>query len=102
MFHCECHYECDVCGRELDPKTDQRYELSISPCGEAVDRGMEDDRDYLEEIDIRLICARDFDDDLDGEQDEVITHDLCPECRRNFSLDQLSRRATPSLGFSQN
>jgi hypothetical protein len=102
MFHCECHYECDVCGRELDAKNDQRFELRISACGDEADRGMEDDRDYLEEIDVRLICARDYDDELDGDQDEEITYDLCPECRQNFSLDRLGRRATPSLDFSPN
>ncbi len=102
MFHCECHYECDLCGRELDAKTDQRYELRISACGEAADRGMEDDRDYLEEIDIQLICARDVDVELDGDEDEEFICDLCPECRRSFSLDQLVRRAAPSLDFSPN
>lgn len=107
MFHCECHYTCDVCGRVLDAKSDQRYVLRISACGDEGDRDMEDDRDYLEEIDNRLICARDFDDELAGDtfvgdEDEEITYDLCPQCRQKFSLEPLGRRAAPSLDFSQN
>ena len=102
MFHCECHYTCDVCHRVLDAKSDERYVLRISACGEDAQRGVEDDRDYLEEIDERLLGAADFDDDLMGDEDEEITYDLCPECRRTFSLESLGRRVAPSLDFSQN
>jgi len=102
MFHCECHYTCDVCGRVLDAKADQRYVLCISACGAEADRGMEDDRDYLEEIDVRLICAHDFDDDLVGDEEDEISYDLCPECRQKFALEPLGRRASASLDFSQN
>jgi hypothetical protein len=86
----------------LDAKTGERYVLRISACGDDVHRGMEDDRDYLEEIDHRLICAREFDDDLVGDEDEEISYDLCSECRQKFSLERLGRRIAPSLDFSQN
>src|SRR3990172_9769444 len=96
MFHCECHYTCDVCGRVLDAQADQRYVLRISACGDAADRGLEDDRDYLEEIDNRLLCALEFDDELVGDEDEEIAYDLCPECRQKFSLEPPVRRPPPS------
>jgi hypothetical protein len=84
----------------LDAKTDSRYVLRIVACGrEDVSPGVDDDRDYLEEIDDRLIGA---DEDLVGDEDEEITYDLCPECRRKFSLDPFGRRVAPSLDFSQN
>jgi hypothetical protein len=104
MFHCDCHYTCDVCQRVLDAKIDQRYVLRISACGgEDADRALDDDRDYLEEIDDRLICARNFDDDLLGQESEdEIEYDLCAECRQKFSLEDIGRRATHSLDFSQN
>ncbi len=105
MFHCDCHYTCDVCHRVLDAENDERYVLRITACGHGAeaDRAVDDDRDYLEEIDDRLICARDFDDDLLGQDDdEEIEYDLCPECRQKFSLEALGRRAAPSLDFSQN
>jgi hypothetical protein len=105
MFHCDFHYTCDVCQRVLDAKEDARFVLRITSCGngEDADRRVDDDRDYLEEIDDRLVCARDFDDDLVGEEsDEEIEYDLCPECRQKFSLETLGRRAVPSLDFSDN
>ena len=105
MFHCDCHYTCDVCQRVLDAQSDQRYVLRITACGngEDADRTLEDDRDYLEEIDDRLICADDFEDDLVGQEyDDEVEYDLCPECRQKFSLDTLARRIAPSLDFSQN
>ncbi|SRR5262245_362412 len=105
MFHCDCHYTCDVCQRELDAKSDARYVLRITPCGlgEDADRNVDDDRDYLDEIDTRLVCAHDFEDELLGEEgQEEVEYDLCPECRKKFSLDVLARRAVPSLGFSEN
>jgi hypothetical protein len=105
MFHCECHYTCDVCQRVLDARTDERFVLRISACasGEEADRSLEDDRDYLEEIDDRLVCARDFDEDLLGQEcDDEVEYDLCPECRAKFSLEAIGRRAAPSLDFSQN
>jgi hypothetical protein len=105
MFHCDCHYTCDVCQRVLDATSDQRYVLRItaSGAGEDADRALDDDPDYLEQIDDRLICARDFEDDLVGQEcDEEVEYDLCPECRQKFSLESLGRRAAPSLDFSNN
>lgn len=105
MFHCDCHYTCDVCQRVLDAKSEPRYVLRITACGDGMeaDRLLEDDRDYLEEIDDRLIGADDFADDLLGEEglDEV-EYDLCPECRQKVTLESLGRRSVPSLDFSPN
>ena len=110
MFHYECHYTCDVCQRVLDAASDQRYVLRINACGngasgggEDAENALDDDRDYLEEIDDRLICARDLNEDLVGREcDDEVEYDLCPECRQKFSLEAMGRRATPSLDFSQN
>lgn len=105
MFHCDCHYTCDVCQRVLDAQSDARFVLRITACGhgEDIDRTPEDDRDYLDEIDDRLIGAVDYDDDLMGQEcDDEIEYDLCPECRRKFSLEAIGRRVAPTLDFSQN
>ena len=102
MFHCECHYTCDVCGRVLDATSGLRYVLRISACGDAASRDVDDDRDYLEEIDQRLAGERDFNEELVGDEDEEISYDLCADCRQKFSLERLGRRASPSLDFSQN
>jgi hypothetical protein len=105
MFHCECHYSCDVCQRVIDARTDERFVLRITSCasGEDADLTVDDDRDYLEEIDDRLACSHEFDDDLSGSECEnEVEYDLCTECRRKFSLDSIGRRAAPSLDFSPN
>ncbi len=105
MFHCDCHYTCDVCQRVLDAQTDERYVLRITSCaaGEEAECNVDDDRDYLEEIDDCLLSTHDFDEDLMGEEVEgEVEYDLCAECRRKFSLDSIGRRAAPSLDFSQN
>ena len=105
MFHCDCHYTCDVCQRVLDATSDQRYVLRIAACGsgEDADRAPDDDRDYLEEIDDRLMCARNFEDDLLGQEcEDEVEYDLCPECRAEV-LARLDRPPRlPSLDFSQN
>lgn len=105
MFHCDCHYTCDVCQRVLDATCDHRYVLRITAIGtgEDADRPLDDDPDYLEQIDDRLVCALEFEDDLVGQEcDEEVEYDLCPECRQKFSLEAIGRRATPSLDFSKN
>jgi hypothetical protein len=89
----------------LDATSDHRYVLRITASGggEDAERALDDDPDYLEQIDDRLVVALDFEDDLVGqESDEEVEYDLCPECRQKFSLEAIGRRAKPSLDFSKN
>jgi hypothetical protein len=111
MFHCDCHYTCDVCQRVLDAERDQRYVLRITACGcdvgDDADGCLDDDRDYLQEIDDRLIGSGGFDDELIGEGaagdgDLEIEYDLCSACRERFLHDPLGRRIAPALDFSKN
>src|SRR3990172_5352143 len=74
MFHCDCHYTCDVCQRVLDAERDQRCVLRITDSG---DGGGDDG-------------------------DQSIEYDLCSECRQRFMHDPLGRRLAPSLDFSKN
>lgn len=103
MFH--CYYTCDVCHRVLDPGEDVRYSLRITPSSDADDSDakIDDDRDYLEEINDRLECTGSFDDmQLGDDVEEAAQYDLCSECRQRFSLESPPARVMPSLDFSEN
>lgn len=106
MFH--CYYTCDVCQRVLEPGEDKRYTLriSVSSNGEDADGQIDDDRDYLEELNDQLECEASFDDvsivDEAEEVDEPVEYDLCSECRQRFSLEAPTARAMQSLDFSEN
>jgi len=103
MFHCDCHYTCDVCQRELDPQQDRRYVLRITACDDNDDGGDDDDRDYLQEMHEMLECYGDFvETTADADPDLTIEYDLCRDCRRKFLLDPLPGRLAPQLDFSQN
>jgi hypothetical protein len=89
----------------LDPDEDARYVLRISRCAQTDDfeGKVDDDRDYLEEIDDQLECAGSFDDEqLGGETNEPAEYDLCGECRQKFSLEPPEGRVVQSLDFSEN
>ena len=103
MFH--CHYTCDVCQRVLDPIEDARYLLRISSCADVdgSDARIDDDRDYLEEINDLLECSGDLDDmRRDDDADEPVEYDLCSECRRKFSIETIGSRVVQILEFSEN
>jgi hypothetical protein len=92
----------------LEPGEDVRYTVRIaqSSNGDDADGGMDDDRDYLEEISDQLECDGGFDDGpLGGENkgvDEPVEYDLCSECRKRFSLEAPTPRVRQSLDFSEN
>jgi hypothetical protein len=96
----------------LDVETDQRYVLRITASGsndgDDADGRMDEDRDYLQEIDDRLIGSDGFDDELIGgddgsdDGDQEIEYDLCSACRERFLHDPLGRRLAPTLDFSKN
>jgi len=103
MFH--CYYTCDVCQRALDPDEDVRYTLRITPSSDAeeCDGRIDDDRDYLEEINDQLECAGSLDDaQLGGDVEEPVEYDLCCDCRKRFSLQPPETRVMQSLDFSEN
>jgi hypothetical protein len=103
MFH--CYYTCDACQRVLDPKDEIRYVVRISPTIDLEDVGdpINDDRDYLDEINDQLESPTDGGDaPLEGDADEPVEYDLCSECRQKFSLESAGNRVIQSWGFSEN
>jgi len=98
-------YSCDLCGRDLDPRSDVRFAVSVQ-IKAAFDPDpndeQDDERDHLEEIQNALERLRD-DDQEDGEQLQQEFHfDLCSECRRRFARRPLGNEIAKLCNFSEN
>jgi hypothetical protein len=100
-------YECDLCGRELDPQADLRYVVKMEIYA-AFDPAASDDEeadcDHLQEVQDILEGLEDAEDDQIG--DDVcqrLRFDLCPECRKKFLKSPLGRAAAAkAFDFSEN
>jgi hypothetical protein len=107
------HYSCDRCKRELEP-SELRYAIKLEvqavlepvACAE-----IEDDRDYLGELNDLIECedlADDFDDEFDAaeaslpEENSSRHFDLCPSCAKALRRNPLGRETPLRFGFSQN
>jgi hypothetical protein len=107
------HYSCDRCKRELEP-SELRYAVKLElqailepvACAE-----IEDDRDYLGELNDLIECEDiedDFDDEFDapepdlGPQTHQHHYDLCPRCAKALRRNPLGRETPMRFGFSQN
>ncbi len=101
------HYFCDRCKRKLDPRDDVRYvvQLEAYPALDAAadSTEMEDDRDYLAEIQDALQRAEDC--AADCVFDELYKrhqYDLCADCFKQFVENPLGREPAVQLDFSHN
>jgi hypothetical protein len=100
------HYSCDMCKCELDPKHDQTYvvrmEVYPAPC--EADAGIDNDRDYLDEIQEVLERFEEFESDgLLPETDTCRKHQfhLCRTCCQQFAQAPMGRRSAPQFDFSK-
>jgi hypothetical protein len=119
------HYTCDCCKRPIDPDRELRYVVRVEVYAslDPVEEELDDDRDYLQEIqdileqidDAAQASALDATANAGpGEPDEsesetlgdnvyhLSRHDLCSECRQRFVKNPLARATRPELGFSLN
>lgn len=97
------HFTCDCCKRLIDLDHEVRYvvRLEVFAAADAGDLTVDDDRDYLEEIEDMLTR----DDPADAVAEEVYQQarfDLCADCRERFVNNPLGRIAAVELGFSNN
>ena len=108
------HYSCDRCKRELEP-SELRYAVKLEmqavlepvACAE-----IEDDRDYLGELNDLIECedllGEDFDDEFNApeaslpQENSSHHYDLCPSCAKALRRNPLSREMPMRFGFSQN
>jgi hypothetical protein len=99
------HYTCDRCKRVIDPAQEVRHEVSIEvqamlDAAEIPD--LEEDRDYLDEIDETLM-SMDLDvNSLPANEPRRLRYDLCPECFRRYIQDPLGAEMPLHVGFSHN
>ena len=100
------HYSCDMCKCELDPKHDQAYvvrmEVYPAPC--ETDAAIDNDRDYLD--DIQEVLERFDEFEADGLLPENDTYrkrqfHLCRACCERFAQEPFGRRGAPQFDFSK-
>ena len=99
------HYTCDRCKRVIDPAQEVRHEVSIevqAMLNAAEIPELEEDRDYLDEIDDALMAVDLDDTSLLANQPRKLRYDLCPECFRRYIQDPLGAEMPLHVGFSHN
>lgn len=100
------HYSCDRCKRNMNPDSDLRYVVKVeihAAMDPADAEEIDDDRDYLLEIQDILERLEDDEDDAIGEDVyQKRRFDLCPDCFRAYSKSPLGREVPAHIGFSQN
>lgn len=97
------HYSCDRCKRNMNPDSDLRYVVKVeihAAMDPADAEEIDDDRDYLLEIQDILERLEDEEDDAIG--DDVYQKrrfDLCPDCFRAYSKNPPGARGSCSYRF---
>ncbi len=100
------HFTCDCCKRLIDLDHEVRYvvRMEVFAAADGGDTSMDDDRDYLQEIE-DMLNRDDMADEVEEVEDELYQQarfDLCAECRDRFVSNPLGRIAAVELGFSNN
>jgi len=98
------HYSCDCCQRKIDPEEDVRYVVKLevyAAVEPAEESELDDDRDYLQELN-EILEGVDDNADSAAPAYQKLHYDLCAECRRRFVRDPLGRDVTKHLQFSSN
>jgi hypothetical protein len=105
-------YFCDSCGKELQAKTDCRYEVRIEvrAIAEAVEMTNEtlsgqDDPDHIDAME-ELLATADDDTELELRPTEIAPgacrYDLCSACYPRFQADPLGLNRGRKVQFSEN
>ncbi len=97
------HFTCDCCKRVIDLDHEVRYVLrmEVFAAADNCDASMDDDRDYLQEIE-DILSRDEADEELGSDVYQEVRFDLCAECRERFLSNPLGRIAAVELGFSNN
>ena len=99
------HFSCDRCKRMIDPAREMHHVVKIetqTPIGPLESSELEEDRDYLMEID-EMLDAIDLDDEaLLDDMPREFRFDLCPACYRKYLRDPLGAESLARVGFSHN
>ena len=98
------HFTCDCCKRVIDLDEEVRFVVRMEVFAAAdTDSDVEDDRDYLLEIEEMISDPNATGDAAIGEEVyQQARFDLCGECRKKFVRDPLGRISQVPLGFSNN
>src|SRR5436305_13063973 len=100
------HFTCDLCQKELHTGDDRRYVVKIEVFAahdpaELTEADL--DADHMEEVSQLLEEMGDADESEEIEPvAQHFRYDLCPDCRKRFLRDPLSKEASQKLHFSEN
>ena len=96
------HFTCDCCKRIIDLEQEVRYivRMEVFAAVDGLEATMDDDRDYLQEIED--ILDRGNSEELGEEVYQEARFDLCAECRERFVRNPLGAPAKVQLRFSNN
>ncbi len=99
------HFTCDCCKRSIDLDCEVRYivRMEIYAAIEASDGSVDEERDYLDEIEA-VLERIDETDDIEDASDmyKQVRYDLCGDCRNKFLRNPLGRSTVAALDFSKN
>ena len=97
------HFTCDCCNRAINLDQEVRYivRMEVFAALDLGDDAMDDDRDYLQEIEDMLTHDNSL-EELDEDVYQTARFDLCGECRERLIRNPLGRAAAVELGFSNN
>jgi hypothetical protein len=99
------HYSCDRCRKVIDPNEEVRYVVNVEAHATMepfVFDEIEDDRDYLAEIQGILEQLDDTDAGSGSSNFQRRTYDLCPDCYRKFMQNPVGLESPAHIGFSPN
>ena len=100
------HITCDLCGKEIRPREDQRYVVKIEAY--AVHDPTEITEADLDEDDMEVVSQMLRDEEENDTPVDLVEpyqnfrYDLCPECHKKFVRDPLAREMVQKLDFSKN
>jgi hypothetical protein len=99
------HVTCDLCGKRLEPGHGHHVvSIEVFAAHDPAEITEADlDADHMEEVSQLL---EELGDGAEPEDLEPATqqfrYDLCPECRKRFVRDPLSKEAAQKFDFSEN
>ena len=99
------HHSCDRCKRMIDRAEDARHVVRIeveTPLDLSSLEDLEEDRDYLNELNDVLEDLDVDDESLMEMLPQRMQFDLCPDCYRKFISDPLGADTRVPVGFSRN
>ena len=100
------HVTCDLCGKELRPREDQRYVVKIEAFAAHDPHELTEadlDADHMEAISQMLHDLEESGDSPElVEPSKNFRYDLCQDCHQKFVRNPLAKEPAQKFDFSEN